>query len=81
MAEHTVFTCDRCQQDFADCVAHVPRQPFPAQWSCTQKLGVTVFILCETCTEALHAFLGMSPPNAALIAKEGDEPTSEEPTS
>lgn len=65
MAERIIFTCDRCAKDFVDHTVGTPVREFPAQWSCTQQRGVTVFILCESCTTALQVFLGRVPSEAS----------------
>lgn len=57
MAQRTLYTCDKCHTE------HDSGQeggfPIQYQWSLTQRLGVDVFMLCQTCTETLREFLGL----------------------
>jgi len=64
MAQRTIYECDRCHTEWE------PDQPgdFPPQWSVAQNLGLTRFILCETCTAALKTFLGESPQSAIPVS-------------
>lgn len=59
MAQRTIYECDRCHTQWES----EPDRPhdFPPQWSVAQSLGVTRFILCEVCTQALQRFLNEVP--------------------
>jgi hypothetical protein len=62
MAQRTIYECDRCHTEWeADQPGEFPPLEFPPQWSVAQSLGVTRFILCETCTAALKRFLRDAP--------------------
>lgn len=64
MAERTIYECDRCHTEWEP----ENHGDFPPQWSVTQSLGVTRFILCEACTAIHRRFLegsavpGLPPP-------------------
>jgi len=64
MAQRTIYERDRCHAQWEP--ERDRPNDFPPQWSIGQSLGVTRFILCESCTEAFQRFLHEVPPVPVL---------------
>jgi DNA-directed RNA polymerase subunit RPC12/RpoP len=76
MAQRTIYECDRCHTEWE--LDRDKPNDFPPQWAVGQSLGMTRFILCETCAESHRRFLeGLAVEGLAVLPL--PPPSAEEP--